>query len=115
MSSRCAFATSSGVTPGTSWMSMYIGIGRFPARRARIAPRDSLHQSGRRQAPPVVSFVARDGDRRRIAQRLVDHTVALGQPQQRGELLLRCVGVELDCKADRLEADGCLLGDTQRA
>src|SRR5690348_2575181 len=52
---------------------------------------------------------------RRLAQRLVDNTVALRQADQRGKLLLARVGVQIEEEANLLEADRRLLRDGQRA
>src|SRR5262245_23798737 len=53
--------------------------------------------------------------RRRRLQRLINHAVALRQFLERLELLGRGVSVQLEAQADGLEADGRVLGDTERA
>jgi hypothetical protein len=50
-----------------------------------------------------------------VAQRLVDHAVALGQLDQLGELIGRGVAVELEPQPDRAEPDRRVLGDPERA
>src|SRR4051794_131629 len=57
------------------------------------------------------------GDRqgRRRCQRLVDDAVALGQTQQRLQLLVTGVGVEVEVGANRCKSDRCLLVDAKRA
>lgn len=47
--------------------------------------------------------------------RLVDHAVALGQPKQIRELLLRRIRLKVKVKPDFPEADRGLLGDAKRS
>src|SRR6185503_20260750 len=83
------------------------------------APLPRLEPAVRRPAglAALRAGAARDpcAQARRAGERLEHHAVALGQLEQRGEVLLAGVGVELEAQADVLEADGRLLVDTERA
>ena len=46
---------------------------------------------------------------------MVDDAVPLRQAQQRGELFLRCIGVERELQPYVLEADWSVLGHAQRS
>ena len=50
-----------------------------------------------------------------MSERLVDDAVPLGQPKQRVELLVGCVGLQLESQPDRLKADGRILVDGECA
>jgi hypothetical protein len=54
--------------------------------------------------------VARNLQCRRTCQRLVHHAIPLGQPKERGQLLLRGVGVQGDLQPNTLKADWNLTG-----
>src|SRR6478752_7337547 len=110
-SSRCAFATSSEVTPGTSWMSIYMGMAAPPDPEWHRLHQTSAAAPSRRilNSPPA------DRDVRRVHQRLVDDAVALGEAQQRRQLLIRRVGIQRELQANVPEADRGVLRDAERA
>src|SRR4051794_28189040 len=64
---------------------------------------------------PAPSGRDRRAQLRRGRERLQYHAVALGQPQQRVELLGRGGRVELEAQPYRREADRCLAVDAERA
>ena len=57
----------------------------------------------------------RDTYRGRAAQRLVDDAIPLGEAQQRGYLIFRSIGVEIEPQPDVGEADRRIASDRQRA
>ena len=52
---------------------------------------------------------------RGLAQRLIDDAIALGQADQRTQLIFGCVGVQVEVEADALKSNRRILGDTQSA
>jgi len=50
---------------------------------------------------------------RRLAQGLIDDAIALGQANKRTQLIFRCVGLQVEVKADALKSNWRVLGDTQ--
>src|SRR6185503_7268581 len=61
------------------------------------------------------SGASRDREGGRLAQGLRDDAVTLGQLEERGDLVFRRVGVELEAQADGLEAYRGVLRDAERA
>lgn len=63
-----------------------------------------------------ISFPAVDSDRhgRRLPKSLIHHTVALGQPAERFQLICRGVGIKIEAEPDILKTDGRLFGYAQR-
>src|SRR5271168_431118 len=57
----------------------------------------------------------RSFDRRGAPQRLQDYAIALGEAQQRGDLVRGRVRIEREFQPDIGEADGGLLFDAERA
>src|SRR5438876_5114695 len=113
MSARCAFATASAVAPWTSWMSMYIGMSisgkggvDMTGRSARRFPVAPLSGPG---------HVTGNGHGRRLAQRLIDDAVALGQAHERAQLIFGGIGIQVEGETDALKADGGVLDHTERA
>jgi hypothetical protein len=49
-----------------------------------------------------------------VCERLIDHAVALGQPEQRRDLLVAGVGVEIEAQADGGKPDRRVLAHGQR-
>src|SRR3954451_839795 len=102
----------------------YLRLGRAATRLRRGWPR-RLPPTSRRSAvsgspylsrapkpatsrlkPHSASAAERGAQLRRARERLQHHAVALGQPQQRVELVGRGRRVEVEAQPDRLEADG---------
>ncbi len=52
---------------------------------------------------------------RGAAQRLINDAIALSQANKRTELIFRCVGIQVEVKADTLKSNRRILGDTQSA
>src|SRR5262249_35193605 len=48
-------------------------------------------------------------------ERLVDHAIALGELEQRVQLVLRRVGLDVEAQANRRKTDGRILGHAERA
>src|SRR4029078_8358481 len=119
MSAMCALATSAAVAPGTSWMSMYIGIsisgnaGKPSPMRLQALRR--LRRRGTRRLQATSAALVGQGDLGRLAQRLKDDAIALGQAQQSAQLVFRRIGVQIEMEADALKSNRGVLGDTQRA
>jgi len=55
------------------------------------------------------------GDLGRLAQRLKDDAIALGQAQQGAQLVFRRIGVQIEMEANALKSNRGVLGDTQCA
>lgn len=51
----------------------------------------------------------------RLIQRLINHTIPLGQPEQRSQLLFARVCVQVEMQANPLEADSNIFGYSQSA
>src|SRR5690349_444643 len=56
-----------------------------------------------------------DRDGRRLAQRLVDHAITLGELDEAGFLIVVEFALDVEGEADVTKADRRLLGDAQRA
>src|SRR6202163_869437 len=52
---------------------------------------------------------------RGLPQSLIDDAIALSQANKRTQLIFRCVGLQVEVKADALESTRRILGDTQSA
>src|SRR5712692_2156677 len=68
-----------------------------------------------RPCSPMRHYLSRNADLGRLAQGLVDDAIALGQADQRRQLLLAGAGVQVEVQPDALKADGHFFGDAQRA
>src|SRR5690242_5869402 len=79
------------------------------------SPPRARHRAGPRWLSGGGGAGERDVQLRAVVERLVDDAVALGQLEQRGELLVVGVRVQLEAQADVPEADGRLLVDAERA
>src|SRR5689334_16766493 len=77
--------------------------------RERVRPADNVERLERRW-----SGCRLNRDAGRDAQGLEHHAVALGQLFQRGDLVGRGVGVELEPQPDRAKSHGCVLAHAQR-
>src|SRR5215510_13741532 len=79
------------------------------------------HCRPRHDAPEPAGVRQRSGalelhlDRRTAPERLVDHAIALGELEQRVELVLRRVGLDLEAQANRRKTDRRILGHAERA
>src|SRR5262249_10307536 len=54
-------------------------------------------------------------DRGAAPERLVDHAIALAELEQRVQLVLRRVGLDVEAQANRRKTDRCILGHAERA
>src|SRR5215472_5881523 len=79
------------------------------------------HCRPRHDAPEPAGVRQRSGalelhlDRRTAPERLVDHAIALGELEQRVELVLRRVGLDVEAQANRRKTDRRILGHAERA
>jgi hypothetical protein len=90
------------------------GGGRREGGGRGAGARPRADGEGRRR--PAMALVGEvEGERRGAGEGLVDDAVALGEPEQRRQLLVVGVGVELDLHPDLAEADRRLPVNTERA
>ena len=57
----------------------------------------------------------RHGHFRGLAQCLIDDAIALSQANKRTQLIFRCIGIQVEVKADTLKSNRRILGNTQGA
>ena len=55
-----------------------------------------------------------NADLGRVAQRLINNAIALGQTKQRSELLFGSISVHIEMQSNLLEADRHILGHAKR-